>query len=404
MLYFSSHLESDSAMTRNLSIAILGFFFLFQVPMVSAQSVYLAEANRNPFKRFMFINDKGETFRYTAFYKGASEPQGDLTVKFSVDTAKVDTFNAQHGTSYKMLPKESYRLGTNSATIARGSVSATPGEVSVMGKGLLKPSEEYLLPITVSVEGNLAKVDPALSTICYVITIVTAPEDFPHWEVYPDTPNGFFCPFNDKCLLILTSTGDLQRYGWNEASKKFDAPTTIQTGWSDIKAMTKGAGNTIQVFHNNGSIITYQLNNDASQEPLYRGTIFTAANTGVDNFKLIGNGNHRKMLLMQVNNGHLMHYGLNADWTEFIGPMTATPFDLRIYKILFFYHQDMIGITESGDMWFHQFSPSDFSFSASPTKISSGWKNFTHIIAFGTNLLARDANGKLRLYEFDRPR
>ncbi|MCL2624801.1 MAG: DUF1735 domain-containing protein, partial [Planctomycetaceae bacterium] len=140
---------------------------------LSAQTVYLAEAGRNPFHRTMFIDEQGGTFRYTAFYQGVSVPQGDITVSFSVDAAKAAAYNAQHGMAYTMLPKESWSLGMDSAVIARGSVSAAPGEVKVLGKGYLKPSEKYILPVTVSVKGNLAEVDPVRSTVYYIITAVT---------------------------------------------------------------------------------------------------------------------------------------------------------------------------------------------------------------------------------------
>ena len=382
---------------------LISFALLFVLSAnLSAQTVYLAEANRIPFQRTMFLSDQGETFRYTACFKGPLAPQDDIAVTFSVDAAKADAFNAQHGTSYRMLPKESYTIGTDSAVIPKGTVSAAPGYITVKGKGHLKASEKYILPVTVSVKGNLAAVDPKLSTVYYVIAFVTAPGDFPHREVYPEMGSDPFFSFNDKCLLSLTPSGDVLRYGWNETAKKFDAPATVQTGWNEIKAVTQGANNTLQVFMKEGSIITYQLNEDGSRVPPLsdpKGTIFTAYNTGVSNFNLVGNGKHNRLLLIQVNNGYLMHYGVNAAWTEYAGSMTSTPFDFRIYKFLFFYNQDIIGITESGDLWVHKFSPG-FAFSTSPTKISSGWKGFTHMTAFGTNLLARDANGKLWLYEF----
>ena len=374
---------------------------LFVMPMsLFAQTVYLAEAGRNPFKRTMFLSEQGETFRYTACYKGALAPQEDIAVTFSVDAAKADAYNAKHGTSYQVLPKGSYTMGMDSAVIPKGTVSAAPGYVNVKGKGHLKASEKYILPVTMSVKGNLATADPELATVYYLITMVTAPGDFPHREVYPDMVNNIFFSFNDKCLLALTPSGDLLRYGWNETVKRFDGPTTVQTGWSNVRVISPGAVNTIQALDESGAILTYQFNEGGTQLD-YRGTIFTVSNTGgPDNYKPTGNGKHSRMLLIHAKNGYLMNYGLNATWTEHTGLMASTPFDFRIYKILFFYNQDVIGITESGDLWIHKFSPAGFTFSTTPTKISGGWKDFTHMTAFGTNLLARDANGKLWLYEF----
>ena len=366
-----------------------------------AQTVYLTEAQRIPFKRIVFLDENGGTFRYTAFYQGAAAPQGDITVNFSVDPAKVAAYNAQHGTNYQLLPKECWSLGMHSAVIAQGSVSAPPGEVKVAGKGHLKPSQEYLLPVTVSVEGNAAEVDPALSTVYYIITAVRAPGDVPRREVYPEMVNDRFFSFNDVCLLALNPSGDVLRYGWNEAAEKFDAPVTIQTGWNGIVRMSQGGVNTIQALNHQGAVVTYQLDKDATAVPSCdntSGTIFTGLET---NYMPVGNGKHDRLLLICNRDGFLNHYVLNAAWTVFRGPQTSTPFDLRIYKTLFFYGQDMIGITESGDMWLHQFSPSYFTFSTGAKKIGSGWEDYTHVTAFGTNLLARDTNGKLWLFEFD---
>ena len=367
-----------------------------------AQTVYLTEAKKIPFKRIVFLDETGGTLRYTAFYQGASAPQGDLTVRFSVDPAKVAAYNARYGTEYRLLPQESWSLGMNSAVIAQGSVSAPPGEVKVTGKGYLKPSQEYLLPITVSVPGNAAEVDPVLSTVYYLITAVHAPGDVPRREVYADMVDDQFFSFHDKCLLALNSSGDVLRYGWNDTLKKFDAPTTTQTGWSGIVRMSQGGVNTIQALDHHGAVVTYQLDKDALVVPSSNspgGVIFTGLGT---NYMPVGNGKHGKLLMINHrDDGFLNHYGLNADWTAYRGPQTSTPFDFRIYKTLFFYGQEMIGITESGDMWLHPFSPSDFTFSTAAKKIGSGWEDYTHVTAFGTNLLARDANGKLWLYEFD---
>ena len=369
---------------------------------LSAQTVYLTEADRIPFYRTVFLDEKGSTLRYTAFYQGVSSPQGDITVSFSVDAAKVAAYNARHGTAYPMLPKECWSLGLNSAVIGQGLVSAPPGEVKVTGKGYLKPSEEYLLPVTVSVKGDLAEVDPVRSTVYYLITAVHAPGDVPHREVYDDMVDDQFFSFNDKCLLAVNSSGDVLRYGWNEVGKKFDVPTTIQTGWSGIVRMSQGGVNTIQALDNHGAVVTYQLDKDALTVPSSNspgGVIFTGLGT---NYMPVGNGKHSKLLLINHrDDGFLNHYGLNASWTAYRGPQTSTPFDFRIYKTLFFYGQDMIGITKSGDMWLHQFAPSVFTFSTGAKKIGSGWEDYTHVTAFGTNLLARDGNGKLWLYEFD---
>lgn len=62
-----------------LAFAVWG---LTAVGQAAGPAVYLNEARNNPFERNMFIDDTGETFRYTAFYKGALQPGEDIACVF----------------------------------------------------------------------------------------------------------------------------------------------------------------------------------------------------------------------------------------------------------------------------------------------------------------------------------
>ena len=62
--------------------------------------------------------------------------------------------------------------------------------------------------------------------------------------------------------------------------------------------------------------------------------------------------------------------------------------------------KDLIGIDKDGDMWHHPVN-SDNSFSTNPIQVGSGWEDFTHVIPFGTDLLARTKDGRLYKYAFD---
>ncbi len=137
-----------------IKISFIVMLLFVAVAGAAAQSVYLAEAKRNPFERIVFIDDVGEKFRYTAFYDGASQPQEDIEVSFHVDAAMAASYNREHGTAYRMLPRGSYEMETGSAEITRGSVSAPAGEILVKGRGHLKAFEKYILPVTVRVEGG----------------------------------------------------------------------------------------------------------------------------------------------------------------------------------------------------------------------------------------------------------
>jgi len=241
--------------------------------------------------------------------------------------------------------------------------------------------------------------------------------EVPRREVYANMIDYKFFSFNDKCLLAINPAGDVLRYGWNAATQKFDDPTTVQTGWkqyggsiwNSVSDISTGANNTLQALLETADLVTYQLNEDATVVPPYNDYIGNIGNLYYDvwggvMFIPIGNGKHDKLTMINQVNWVFNQYPMNANWTEIVGAQIVTEFpnwDLSPYKMMFMCDLDFMGVTESGVMYLHKFNPSSFTVADEPIIINGNWSGFTHITAFGTNLLARDATGKLWMYDFD---
>jgi len=370
-------------------------FFVLSMTL-SAQTVYLAEASRNPFVRTMFIDTKGETFRYTAFYKSASAPQSDIAVSFFVDAAKATAYNAQYGTTYKMLPKGSYTVGMNSAVIVQGSVSAAPGEVKVTGKGYLKDSEKYILPITVKVEGKLAEVDPALSTIYYIITAVPAPGNVVRKKIgqLPSETKSVF-GFGDKYLMVDGGNGKLTQYLYSGSS--LGKATTVE-GTENLEGqdiiMNFRDHHLVGLIRevNGGELWSFPISSDGRVSP--RNKVFGHPGYSIfsDIFPL---GNN---LYCLYPTGELTIYPL-SDAIEWTSPGVRSLGSGWNYPVMFGYGNSILCIDTNGDIWKYALNAAGMP--GIPSRIGSGWNGYAKIAVLGADLIALDKDGALWQIKFD---
>ncbi len=360
--------------------------------------VYLLQAAKTPHSISIYMVDEVQTANYGGYYSGLNAPK-DIHVTFEIDMSLVDTYNADNNTSFLPMPEGSYEIGATEGIIPAGKGQTKLFQLSLYSFGFIEAFEQYLLPLVMKTDSDV-KLSEDLSVAYFQITASYEPGNVPYYEAYSGIEGNFpFFSFNDKCLLNIDSSGNLLRYTYDSATQKFNAPTTVRTGWRTVDVMVAGGRNTAQV-RDNGNIQTYQLNEDATVIPAYgavSGTIFGGLG---DYYRPIGNGKNTG-LLMIAGGSVLNYYGLNEAWTAYAGPQVGSSYNLGVYDIIFLYGTDLIGIDSNGDMWRHTYSTSSHMISASPTKIGSGWDDFTHVTAYGTDLLARSEDGTVRLYEFD---
>lgn len=130
--------------------------------------VYMPQAGKNPVINDLIMSDTLQTIVYGANYGGTGYPDKNITVRFQVNTALVDSFNRRNGTSYRPLPEGSYQLQANSAVIPKGKVSTDPLDLKIKTIGALEDGVEYLLPLQITRADN-DSVSSSLGTTYYVI-------------------------------------------------------------------------------------------------------------------------------------------------------------------------------------------------------------------------------------------
>lgn len=92
----------------------------------------------------------------------------DVTISFEVDGSLVDTYNAVHGTEYKMLPSGSYRVSANSFVISEGSAASKPVTFEVLSMDDFEDGVQYLAPLKITGTSNGMEVLEA-SRVMYIL-------------------------------------------------------------------------------------------------------------------------------------------------------------------------------------------------------------------------------------------
>lgn len=118
----------------------------------------------------LILADTAQTIAFGAAYGGLQYPGQDISVDFKIDSTLVSSYNAQHGTSYVMLPASGYQVPSLSAVIKAGETSSAVLAISVFTASLDK-AIKYIIPVSIShVSAGFA--DSALSTTYFRIDTI----------------------------------------------------------------------------------------------------------------------------------------------------------------------------------------------------------------------------------------
>lgn len=159
--------------------------------------VYMYQALDNPIEVSATIGiDSTTSVVYGAAYGGPERSGGNISVSFSVNSALVDSFNIKHLTSYPILPEKCYTLSKTHATIPASEKATPPLQIMIKGKVKI-PEGQYLLPITVAIDGKGKKtnknidISKNLETAFFIINVhefrVVA-KDHKYTAVFSDDP------------------------------------------------------------------------------------------------------------------------------------------------------------------------------------------------------------------------
>ncbi len=105
---------------------------------------YLSDATGNRTESDMYIWTDGDTS--TIKVNLSKDASSSLTAKMELNSSALESYNSENGTSYTLLPAESYELGDMSLTDTR----CIEGDITFKSNNTLEEAEVYALPITVT--------------------------------------------------------------------------------------------------------------------------------------------------------------------------------------------------------------------------------------------------------------
>jgi hypothetical protein len=136
--------------------------------------IFMPQARKYPAKRSILLNsDSTQYFVYSASYGGPKRKRenSNIAVQFMINTALVDSFNTENGTSYQMLPKSAYKMDKLKAVIHSDELSTPKLKINIKVNGNIKgDGTQYLLPITMHViNSDGIKINKDLQTTYFLV-------------------------------------------------------------------------------------------------------------------------------------------------------------------------------------------------------------------------------------------
>jgi len=358
----------------------------------SYKKLYMPQASYNPINNAISISDKDTVFTYSAYLGGPLPATTDIAVNFSVLPEKVNTFNTQNGTSYKIMPAGSYKLESASAVIPANSQTTGKLKLTVKTKGFINPFETYLLPVTLKSNTEGVPLNDNISTTYYLFTGSYAQGQVPRDKVYSfgATPGTIFTNFyNNDLVRVDPSNGNLLRYPV-DANGRFGTPAVIGSGWDVFNlVMFYGGNRLIGRKITNGNLMNYDINSDnsisGSREIGFGWNIFTMVIPFKETLLGINSAGAMTMYPLNASGGFGAAKSIGAGW--------------NVFTQIIPYQNSLLTIEANGTMW--QYPLSDDGVFGSRIKVGTGWNMYSSVIVSGTDLLGLDSNGDLWRYKFN---
>ncbi|MBP1593771.1 MAG: hypothetical protein H6Q12_789 [Bacteroidetes bacterium] len=125
--------------------------------------ILVTGTDTDPLVKFV-VEDTPSSYTVTA--SATDKVVEDVTVNFAQDNSLVETYNAEHNTSYYAVPEAAVKIDNTEATIKAGHASSTGINVSVVSTEEFKDGRTYIIPVTIkSIKGGDMDVLPASKTI-----------------------------------------------------------------------------------------------------------------------------------------------------------------------------------------------------------------------------------------------
>ena len=129
--------------------------------------LYFTGTESSVVKRISTENPTSIGLSVTASCKVESE----VTVNTEVNAAKVEEYNKKEGTSYKLLPENTYKFSSTELKIEQGEHVSKSLELTIQNLDKFEPEVTYLLPVSiVQVQGGGLSVLEASRTVYIIVS------------------------------------------------------------------------------------------------------------------------------------------------------------------------------------------------------------------------------------------
>lgn len=132
------------------------------VKLENEGSIYMPQATGTRSVVDLQLSTKPQEVAFGAAYGGLEYSKAENAVTFKLDTNLVAAYNAQNGTSYRILPDSVYTVSGLSSVIRAGATSSDPLLLNV-ASNRMRFGVRYMLPITLVSSSNGA-INPQLQT------------------------------------------------------------------------------------------------------------------------------------------------------------------------------------------------------------------------------------------------
>jgi hypothetical protein len=160
----------------------------------------------SPIVKFTVENTPAE-FSVTA--TSTIKAEEDINVKFELDTAAVTQYNAEHRTTYYVVPQNAVEITNLSTIIKTGSSASSAVSVRVISTSPLIDGRSYLIPLSIKQVdgGNMTVLEPSRTIFLRIARVISFPALSMNNSTGPTTGSpGTRGRFNATCLFSTVAT------------------------------------------------------------------------------------------------------------------------------------------------------------------------------------------------------
>ncbi|ANH81846.1 hypothetical protein A8C56_13440 [Niabella ginsenosidivorans] len=371
-------------------------------------NVYMPRAVvNNPYITGLPLADTTYTFPYSAYLGGPLTEGKDLTIRFDVNKALVDSFNLRHNTTYELLPAGSYQF-EKTAVISSGQRS-TPALTLHIKTGDVNPFQAYMLPLGVT-DADGQKINKTNGTTYYIFTrsYMAAIEerqqalslgDALDWNdknriiMARGTQNTLVVRYKDNTVHVYTPNAD----GTFAPESRLLTETWPQIKWPDAEnlyyinetdAVIRNTPYWAGLFYMQWKPDLTMQNASPEWTQWWLGDFWDKYTTIIP-FK-------NYFLLVDKSTGDLLRQPLLSR-VEAAKTTVGTGF--ANYRQVLAWGDYLLALEQEGNLWLYKMAAD--AVPGDKILVGTGWNQYEKIAVIGKDILALDTQGDVYRYKFD---